>query len=279
MRIYKRNQPCKKDLIKIFTEKNIPDKFHECFVSYYNNAYDEFYEEAEIYCSMHTNEFDTLKFEEYYTVKEDALETTLLFSERFMEQINIGHGDEWAYFAADTYHNGEQALSEAYHKLHFDNPEQAKKELLIHCKHLNADELFTNYLLIVFEEKLDFKRPIERANDYAISYKAQIESGKSTTYSHQYADLMASNKYTEQYCHSYVEHYEYYIKNGESEKQAMLSASQYIESNIIKEFENIKDRLLEGHRDYFLDQKMTAKEISNQVNKKRPSLKIFNYFC
>jgi len=59
------------------------------------------------------------------------------------------------------------------------------------------------------------------------------------------------------------------IKNGESKKQATLSSSKYIESNNIKEFKNIKDRLLEQHRDYFLDQKMTAKEISNQVNKKK----------
>jgi hypothetical protein len=273
VRIYKRSQHSKKDLIKIFNEKNIPENFQQRLVSYYNEAYDEYYDVAENHCAIYYPQYDTLKFEDFYTVKEDVLEITLHFSECFLEQTNIGHGEEWAYLVADNYNNGEQALSEAYHKLHFENPQQAKEELHIHCKFLNADELFTNYLMIVFDEKLDFKRPIERTNDYTISYKAQIESGKSAIYAHQYADLLASKKYTEQYCHSYAEHYEYYIKNGESEEQATLSTSKYIESNIIKEFKNIKDRLLERHRDYFLDQKMTAKEISNQVNKKKTFFK------
>ena len=268
MRVYKRDQPCKKDLIKIFTEKNIPESFHDRFISYYNETYDELYELAENHCAMYTNEFDTLKFEECYTVKEEALKITLHFSECYLEQINIGHGDEWAYLVADTYNGGEQALSIAFHKLHFENTELAKEELLIHCKFLNADELLANYLLIVFDQKLDYNHPIERANQYISFYKEQIESGKSATYAQQYADLFASRKYAEQYCHAYAKHYEYYIKIGESEKHATLSASLQIESNNTEKFKTIKDRLLERHREYFRDNNLTLKEIDSQVNRK-----------
>jgi hypothetical protein len=273
MRIYKRDQPCKKDLIKIFTKKNIPESFHDRFISYYNETYDEYYELAENHCAMYTNEFDTLKFEECYTVKEDAFEITLHFSECYLEQINIGHGDEWAYLVGNSYSGGEQALSEAYHKLHFENAQLAKEELWIHCKFLNADELFANYLLIVFEEKLDYNHPIERAHYFILYYKEQIELGNSAIYAQQFADLFASTKYTEQYCHAYADLYEYYIKIGESDKLATLSASRQIESNNTGKFKTIKDRHLERHREYFRDNNLTAKEIDNQVNRKEAFLK------
>jgi hypothetical protein len=191
-----------------------------------------------------------------------------------MQQINIGHCEEWAYLVADTYKGGEQALFTTYHKLNLENPKLAKEELLIHCKFLNADELFTNYLMMVFDEKLDLEYPIKRTNKYVIIYKKQVKLGKSPVYAHQYADLLTSKKYTEDYCHSFAKYYVYSLSTGQTKKEALLYASQYIESNNVYGFKNLKDRLLESYRNYYLDKEMTAKEISNQVDKKNAFFKL-----
>lgn len=279
MRVYKKTKQTKQDLIKLFKRKNIPEKYHERFAEYYNRSYDTLYELAEVESIDFRNEYEDKDFESFFSINEDALDIIFRFTELYMEQINIGHGDEWAYLVADTYKGGEQALSIAFHKLYFENEELAKEELLIHCKFLNADELFANYLLIVFVQKLDFEHPIERVNHYMPFYKEQIESSKSASYAQQYADLMASGKYTEQYCHAYAKLYEYYIEIGKSEKQATLSAARQIESNDTEKFKTIKDRLLERHREYFRDNNLTTEEIGNQVNRKDAFFKkTFSYF-
>jgi hypothetical protein len=248
MRVFRSDKLSSIELIKIFTKKNIPEKFHESLVNYYNEDYDVNYDLSEEHCMIYYPKFSTMEFEYYYTVSEDTLEITLDYSEKILEQINIGHSVKWSYLVADNHIGGEQALFKAYHKLKFDNPELAKEELLIHCKFLNADEIFTNYLFIVFDKKLDIEHPIQRTKDYENCYNEQIELGKSAIYAHQFADLFISKKYTEEYCKSFANRIEWEIKEGKSVIKATLDASQFLDSKK-SGYRNLKDYIFHHFND------------------------------
>lgn len=225
------------ELIDVFNKKNIPDKFHSRFIDEYDRIYNEFYEEAK--------DWPDEDYEEDESVQGDALNVTFQFIESFLEQIQIGHGEEWAEIMAKYRSESEDlALDYAYNGVSEKDPAKAEVELLILCKYLNGDEHFARYLLYLFKIGEGYEEPLVKAKEYSNVYNKQIKLGKSDVFAHEYADLMAW-EYVESFFDAFATTYEQSLLAGKSEEYARRYAvmySDWIGERYGKLSEALKDR-------------------------------------
>ncbi|MDD3285892.1 MAG: hypothetical protein PHI14_00160 [Bacteroidales bacterium] len=210
------------ELIDIFSQKNIPAKLHSRFIAKYDEFFDNLYEEEKDW-------FDE-DYGEDESVQRDALDVTFMFIEPFLQQIEIGHSEEWAEIVAQYRADYEEvAFDYAYKGVYEKDPEKAKEELLIHCKYLNGDEHFVRYLLHLFQCDEVHSDPFTQAKEYSDIYKKQIKLGKSAEYAHEYADLMARDEYVESYCDAFATAFDQSLQAGKSEEYARRYAYMYSE--------------------------------------------------
>jgi hypothetical protein len=225
------------ELIDIFIQKNIPAQFHSRFIAEYERIFNEFYEEAK--------DWPDEDYGEDESVQREALDVTFMFIEPFLQQIEIGHSEEWAEIVAQYSADYEYvAFDYAYKGVYEKDPAKAKEELLIHCKYLNGDEHFVRYLLYLFQCGEVYSDPFTKAKEYSDIYKKQIKLGKSALYSHEYADLMAWGEYVESYCDAFATAYDQSLQAGKSDDYARRYAymySDWIGNNYSKLSEALND--------------------------------------
>jgi hypothetical protein len=207
------------ELIAIFRERGIPEKYFDSFLLYYKTRFEELLKENEQYKDE--------DFAEGESVQLDALFGTTIHTDRIMNEITKGHGDEWAFAIANCCEEDEHDHILVYNDLKKSNPELAKKELLILCKSYAGDEFFEKHFISKFEEGCDYFRYAERASKYSETYKKKLAEGKSKIYAHQCADLISCEEFNEIYCEDYAYAYDKAISEGKSEEYAIVFADQY----------------------------------------------------
>lgn len=131
------------ELIDIFKQDNINEKYFLKFLSYYKVCFDELFEDNE--------DWDDEDFEDEESLQASALWLTKKYIKSYLELIAAGHGEEWAHAMADSAEDGERKVYFVHFNLMRVNPELAEKELLIHCKSLNNDEFFERHYLYLFK--------------------------------------------------------------------------------------------------------------------------------
>ena len=210
------------ELIDIFRQKDIPEKYYSKFIAEYDSIFNEFYEEAK--------DWPDEDYDENESVQGSALNVTIMFIEPFMEQIKIGHNELWAETMAKySEENDDVAFHYAYTAVCAESPDQAKAELLIHCNYLNADEHFVSYFLYLFDIGEVYQEPLKKAENYSMFYNKQISLGKSVQFAHEYADFMAWGEYVESYCDAYATAYDQSLQEGKSEDYGRRYAEMFSE--------------------------------------------------
>jgi hypothetical protein len=183
----KRKRHTEEELKIIFNQENIDKNYLSLFLSYYKICFDELYEDWK--------DWKDEEFETDDSVQSSALNVAKMRIKNYAEQIAKGHGEEWAQIIVNNSEEGERAIYFAYQDLMKTNSELAKKELVIHCKHLGEDEYFEKYYIYLFEIICDINNRIEKAREYSKLFKVQIANGKSKEYAHSHADSIANADY------------------------------------------------------------------------------------
>ncbi|MFE3866487.1 hypothetical protein ACFX5E_00190 [Flavobacterium sp. LS2P90] len=207
------------ELIVIFKQDNIHEKFYPKFLGYYKVCFDELYNDMKNY--------EDDDFEEGDSIKKSALWCTNHFIKPYLELIEKGHGEEWAHELARSTEDGERAIYFTHSELESINPDLAKKELQILCKSLGGDEYFEKHYLYLFEVLDDVEGRIEKARFYSNSYKEQIALGKSEVYADKFADYKADGGFHEIYCEEYAFAYDKAITENKNIEYAREYAEKY----------------------------------------------------
>jgi hypothetical protein len=121
-----------------------------------------------------------------------------------------------------------------YNDLYKENAQLAHSELLICCKNISKDVIFEKYFMSLFEQGGGNTEPIKKSQKYANIYREQLKNGKSKTYAHQLAELLADGDFTAIYCKEYVKAYHNCIKENRSQNYAEVYSSKY--ASIIVDF-------------------------------------------
>lgn len=121
----------------------------------------------------------------------------------FVEEIEKGHSDKWAASIADNRGIEDEfdTVQEAYNTI--ENEDEKEKELDIYINSLSEDPIFRERYKSLFHDR-DFY-PQEKAAEYCEIYHRCINAGKSTIYSHAFANE-ANNYFDERGSH-YTEHF------------------------------------------------------------------------
>ena len=208
------NYYSKEKLISIAKENNISEKFFEEFINHVEKDKQEM-----------PNDIDLGENE----ISQSAVDFALEFFTKFNGELQKGHSEEWARLYSESIEEHPHAFNDAYLAVKKTNPEQAQKELEIHCKAVDGAELYTKHFIYLMENGEAFRNPDNQARLYSKIYKEQIEKGESDLFAHKYADLMATEEYIELGCFSEAKEYEKSINAGLSEVYAEAFASQISE--------------------------------------------------
>ena len=109
----------------------------------------------------------------------------------YVEEIEKGHGDTWSASIADNRGIEDEfdTVQEAYNTI--ENEDEKEKELDIYINSLSEDPIFRERYKYLFQ---DFDlHPREKATEYCEIFHRCINSGKSTIYSHAFANDVNSN--------------------------------------------------------------------------------------
>ncbi len=148
--------------------------------------------------------------------------------EKYDNEMSKGHSEQWSKLYANNIEKHQHAFNQTYKTIYETSPEQAFKELEIHCKAMGADELYTKHFISLMA--LDpLSNPDKQAAIYSKTYKEQIEKGKSEIFAHHYSDLMGTESDSEIYCFAEATEYEKAIGSSFSEKYAEAFAMQIAE--------------------------------------------------
>ncbi|MFC2176189.1 hypothetical protein ACFLR1_04395 [Bacteroidota bacterium] len=207
------------ELVAIFNQNNIEEKFRSEFIAYYKHCFDELYGDMK--------NFKDDDFDEDDSIQASALMLTNEYIERYLELIAQGHGEEWAHQVADSAENLERSTCYAFWSLRSTNLDLAKNELLIHCKTLGGDTFFEKHYLFLVEGIQDPDQVKRKAKAYSEIFKREISMGKSEVYAHEYAVLMADGEYHEIYCKEFAFAYDKAINQNKSTDYAHLYADKY----------------------------------------------------
>ena len=215
----KRKRHTEEELKIIFDKENFSKKYFLKFLSYYEICFNELY--------IDYQDYEDHEFEGDSSVQSLALSVTIDRISIFLEQIAMGHGEEWAQIIVDNSLEGESSIFHAYHDLMEINSELAKKELKIHSKSFNEDEYFEKHYIYLFEIIDDVNGRIEKAKKYSKLFKEQIANGESEIFAHKYSNLMADGDYHKIYCKEYAFAYDNAITNNKSNEYAEEYAEKY----------------------------------------------------
>lgn len=222
------------ELISIFKLAGINEKYFSKFLKHYKHCYDELYEDYK--------NFEDDDFEEGDSVQASALWCTNGYIKSYLELIDKGHSEEWAHEMASTVNEGASAISSVYDDIERNNPELAKKDLLIYTKSLGGDEFFEKHYMFLFEVSSNPYTRIETAKNYSLLYKSELNKGKSEVYAHHYADLMSMEEYHEIYCEEYAFAFDKAKNDNKSEDYARVYAEKYASALVdIKRRHGISD--------------------------------------
>lgn len=209
-------QYTEQELIAIAKAKGIDEKYFQHFVTKYNQIFNQV-----------KDEYVEEECEEGETPKTITLNITHRYLIKFIEQVEKGHGAEWAELYADSEDEEEETFNNVYFAIRKKSKEQANEELLIHCKSVEADEHYIRHFIFLYEVGDGSLKPDIKAAIYSKEYKEQIAQGKSELFAHEYADFMAIGEYTEIYCYSYAQAFESALQQNKSEEFAQLYAEKY----------------------------------------------------
>lgn len=225
------------ELASLYKKTGYPEEYFPQFESHYRKTYNELYDDmkkfadetaAEIAAEAAAGIVPEEEEQEKELISDDALFFASKYMDKFIEQIRLGHGKEWAHAIAGCMEwDEEQIINIAYEALESENEELAKKELLHHCRLLGEDEWFEKHYLFLFEAGEGGNNPRETAKEYSELYKQQIAAGKSEVYAHQYADFMSEGMYVQEYCEKYAYAYDKALSEGKDETYANLFADKY----------------------------------------------------
>lgn len=207
------------ELIAIFKQENIEEKYYTKFLAYYKTCFDEFYSDMK--------DYEDDDFDEGDSIQTIALRSANRFIKPYLDLIKKGHGEEWAQELATSAEDGERAIYFSHSELESVNPELAKKELQIHSESLGGDEYFVKHYLYLFEVLDKVEGRIEKARYYSEIYKEQLAKGKSDIYAHQFADLKADGDFHEIYCEEYAFAYDKAIFESKDDEYARKFAEKY----------------------------------------------------
>lgn len=205
----------KEELRIIASKHNIPTEYFSEFENYINKEIEEDYKDENL--NIEENKLTCIK----YSIEK----ITKLYT-----SLNSGHSRLWADLYANNYLElDNEAFDFAYSELKIVNLELANKELLIHCKSNNYDDLYTKYFmkLMLYE---NFLNADKIAKEYSKLYKEQIIKGKSELFAEIFSELRCYNEYTLDYCLKYAETYCNAIIEGKSTKYAEIYANKISDS-------------------------------------------------
>ena len=199
---------------EIAIQKHIPEEYHEDFCK-------KFEKEVEIL----TNEDGFTKSE----IGEAALNFSRVYIEKLQGEIQKGHSREWSELYAENMEMHMHAFCDTYLTIKEIDPALALRELKIHCKSLEVDDLYEKYFIYLMDHGEGCNKPDIQASNYSKIYKEQITLGKSSVFAHEYAALMAVEEYREAYCFAFAKFYEEEIVNGKPESYAKRYAYEIAE--------------------------------------------------
>lgn len=181
----------------------------------------------------------------------------------YATETKKGHCHEWSHFYAFD------CLSIGTDDMHlhsaFDSLEEneRERELEIHAKSINNDPVFVEYYISVFKEHLSEPRKI--AERYCCAYHRCIKEGKSVCYAMNYAELVSSGEYVDEYCSLYAEICDYAEKHGvktDPSGFAFACADAYVNGLILK-FHHLEETFEEDWQHEFLS-KLLDREMREQ---------------
>ncbi len=192
MEVYK-NYFSSEELIKFAKQNNISEVYFDDLLAFVENDITEM---------ISTNDHSDSE------IKQSALDFALDYFTKFDQEIKKGHSQEWANALAKSIENPLNAFNEAYWFIRKSkSPFEARKELEVHCKSIQADEWYTKHFLYLFENGGGSDNPDKKASIYSKVFKKLMEVNKSAIYAHEYADSLAEG-YAELYASVYAQYYE-----------------------------------------------------------------------
>lgn len=201
----------KKELFEIAMEKQIPEKYFEDFVAFVENDIKQMVDDAEL---------------DEDEIGIAAIDFAVEYFEKYDIEIQKGHSKEWSHVYAVSGERHPHAFNDAYTAIKEIDPANAKEELILHCRNMGGDDLFTNHFIYLMENGEAFSDPDKQAEEYSAVYKEQIKLGKSEIFAHEYADLIAEGEYVEVYCFWYAKIYDESIQKGKPKDYAQLYADK-----------------------------------------------------
>ena len=208
------------ELIAIFKEKGIDEKYFDRFLTYYKRDFEGILEMYKDY-----NDDDFQKGE---SVQSLALFSITMYIDCIMKEIAKGHGDEWAFSLAKCDFYNDRSRNLVYEDLKKLNPDLAKKELLILSKSYNEDQYFEKYFINLYEDGSGYDNCANRARKYSEIFKNQLAIGKSEVYAHEFAILISDGVDDFFYADKYASSYEKAINKGKSIDSASQFAFEYV---------------------------------------------------
>lgn len=189
------------------------------FISRYNAAYNELYEDYK--------EYDDDDWIEEDPLKEDALNLVLNYFKIFNEQLSLGHSEKWSRLYTEYLDEEERTIYDLYNKFCKTDEEFAKKELAIIAKSIKNEQHVIDYYINLFEIGDGGHYPKERTKKYAEIYEQQIKNNKSKIFADRYADLMSGGTFVELYCFHFATKYEELLINKKDENYADIYSEKY----------------------------------------------------
>lgn len=206
------------ELIESFKNEGIDEQYFQKFIAYYKVCFDELYG---CYKDYEDDDFD-----EGDSTQAGAFRCMYRYIKPYLQLIERGHSEAWAHDIAYSANDDlELDAHYAHSDLQNDNPDLARKNLLIHTKSLGGDEHFEKYYMYLFDADSDPRCRIETAENYSKEVKKQLAKGKSALYAHEYANLRM--EYDPMFCEYYAFAYEESLSEEGDEEFSRVYAEKY----------------------------------------------------
>lgn len=239
------NYYSKDELLQIAAERGIKKVYFDELIPFVEKDIQEMTNDGD----LPENELGTIALNfavEYFTIYD--------------KEIQKGHSSEWAKLYAESIEDHPHAFNDTYKAIRSINPEKALEELKVHCRCMEGDELYTKYFIYLMEEGEGPRSPDRKALLYSDIYKEKIQEGNSPTFSHEYADNMAKERYTELYCYSLAKEFEQAVNQGKSKEYAWAysrSIASYIANYYVSYEAAMTDEL------YWIEKAAIEKQLSH----------------